>query len=188
MGDTSGLNEKFQARKQRTGIVARQLVRQYPTGQTGAAIMVLWGLTGGLALTLAAISLIDLRSFRIPDMLSLPLIAAGVGVVPATTGAGLHNLVIGATVGFAAFWAIGAWYHRRTGIDGLGLGDAKLFAAAGAWLGWQALPMVLLIAAAGGIVQALLRGKAARHTAIAFGPWLALGFWMIWIVRILEFG
>ena len=149
---------------------------------------VLWGVTAGLTLVLVAIALIDLRSFRIPDVLSLPLIAAGIVGVPATTGVALHDLVIGAMGGFGVFWAIGAWYFRRTGIDGLGLGDAKLFAAAGAWLGWQALPMVLLIAAIGGIVQALLRGKAGRHTAIAFGPWLALGFWVIWIARIMALG
>ena len=149
---------------------------------------VLWGVTAVLTLVLVAIALIDLRSFRIPDVLSLPLIAAGIVGVPATTGVALHDLVIGAMGGFGVFWAIGAWYFRRTGIDGLGLGDAKLFAAAGAWLGWQALPMVLLIAAIGGIVQALLRGKAGRHTAIAFGPWLALGFWVIWIARIMALG
>lgn len=145
--------------------------------------MVLWGATCGLMLVLAAITLIDLRSFRIPDLLSLPLIVAGIGLVPHISGTPLHDLVIGAVGGFAVFWAIGAWYFRRTGVDGLGLGDAKMFAAAGAWLGWQALPMVLLIAAAGGLGFALLHGATGRRSAIAFGPWLALGFAAVWITQ-----
>ena len=146
--------------------------------------MVLWGVTCVLTLILAAITWIDLRSFRIPDVLSLPLIAAGIGFVPGLLDTPLHDLVIGAVAGFALFWAIGSWYFRRKGVDGLGLGDAKLFAAAGAWLGWQSLPTVLLIAAVGGLGLALLQGKNGQDRAIAFGPWLALGFWVVWIARI----
>lgn len=75
--------------------------------------------------------------------------------------------------------AIGAWYHRRTGIDGLGLGDAKLFGAAGAWLGWQMLPHVLLAASLAGLVAAGL----LRRRRIAFGPWIAAGFFAVWLWR-----
>jgi leader peptidase (prepilin peptidase) / N-methyltransferase len=78
---------------------------------------------------------------------------------------------------------MGEWYFRRYGQEGLGLGDAKLFAAAGAWLGWQALPMALLIAAVSGLVVALALGKTARATPLPFGPALALGFWVTWLFK-----
>jgi leader peptidase (prepilin peptidase) / N-methyltransferase len=143
--------------------------------------LVFWGATAILSAVLLAIAIIDLRSFRIPDTLSLPLIALGligaVAFVPAT----VHNHFIGAALGFGTLAAIGSFYFRKYGVDGLGLGDAKLFSAAGAWLGWQALPIVLLIAALTGIAFVLLRGKLHRSEALAFGPWLALGFWFVWV-------
>lgn len=93
----------------------------------------------------------------------------------------LHDYIIGAVVGFALLAAIGAWSFRRSGIDALGLGDAKLFGAAGAWLGWQALPLVLLIASVGGIAFVMLRGRGRLRDAVAFGPFLAGGFWVVWV-------
>jgi leader peptidase (prepilin peptidase) / N-methyltransferase len=83
-------------------------------------------------------------------------------------------------VGFVLLAVIGEVYFRRKGTEGLGLGDAKLFGAAGAWLGWQALPTVLLIGSVGGLVFALIRGRTDR---VAFGPWLALGLWVMWVAR-----
>lgn len=140
-----------------------------------------WVLTVALALILGAIALIDLRSLRIPDRLSLPLVAGGLAVALWLPLQPFHHHLIGAAAGFASLAAIGGWYHRRTGTEGLGLGDAKLFAAAGAWLGWQALPSVLLIAALGGLAHAATSGARDRKAAIAFGPWLALGFWIVWL-------
>jgi leader peptidase (prepilin peptidase) / N-methyltransferase len=143
--------------------------------------MVFWVATGVLTAVLVAIAVIDLRTFRIPDLLSLPLIAAGLILAWTMPLLPFWHHIIGAAAGFAVLAGIGEWYFHRRGIDGLGLGDAKLFAAAGAWLGWQGLPMVLMIAALGGLAFALLRGGATRVTAIAFGPWLALGFWLVWL-------
>ncbi len=142
---------------------------------------VFWGLTTVLTAALGAIAIVDMRSLRIPDLLSLPLIAAGIAAAVWLQRVPVHHHLIGAAAGFAVFAAIGSWYFARTGIDGLGLGDAKLFAAAGAWLGWQALPMVLLIAALCGLAFAVLTGAHRRGAALAFGPWLALGFWSVWI-------
>jgi leader peptidase (prepilin peptidase)/N-methyltransferase len=84
----------------------------------------------------------------------------------------------GAVVAYALFAAIGAVHFRRRGSEGLGLGDAKLFAAGGAWLGWQALPLLLLVASLGGLAFALTLG---RGRALAFGPWLALGIALLWL-------
>ena len=143
---------------------------------------VIWSATLILTLALLAIARIDARSLRIPDVISLPLICAGLLLAAAKPGWGDH--LIGAVVGFAVLGGIGETYFRRTGREGLGLGDAKLFAAAGAWLGWQALPQVLLIAALSGLAFAALRRQTTDGLAtggIAFGPWLALGFWLVWM-------
>ncbi len=133
-----------------------------------------------LTLTLVRLTWIDLHSFRLPDLYTLPLIAAGVTVSVMDGGIGLPASLIGGALGFGLFWAVGTFYFSRKGIEGLGLGDAKLFAASGTWLGVMWLPHVLLIAAGGGLIFALVF-KRHRTPAIAFGPWLALGFWSVWI-------
>ena len=76
---------------------------------------------------------------------------------------------------------IGEVYFRRNGTEGLGLGDAKLFSAAGAWLDWTSLPLVLLLAAGGGLLYVAVSGSLKKRAGIAFGPWLALAFWLVWM-------
>ena len=140
-----------------------------------------------LTVALAAIARIDAATLRIPDALSLPLIAAGLLWAALLPGQPLAGHLIGAAAGYVSLALIGEVYFRKTGTEGLGLGDAKLYAAAGAWLGWQALPPVLLIAATAGLIAALTRSRhpdASR--ALAFGPWLALGFWLVWLWQILA--
>ena len=150
------------------------LAQYFPT-------VALIGLTLCLTLTLAAISVIDLRTFRIPDALSIPLIIAGLLLAVTVPQVYAADYFIGAVAAFALFAGIGEGYFRLRGVDGLGLGDAKLFAAAGAWLGWQSLPMVLLIATTGGLLQALVMRMAHRDDRLAFGPWIACGFWAMWL-------
>lgn len=134
-----------------------------------------------LTAVLVAIAVIDLREFRIPDVLSLPLIAAGLMLALVVPEVDAVHHMIGAVAGFALLAGIGEIYFRRNGVEGLGLGDAKLFAAAGAWLDWSSLPIVLLIAAGGGLLQIVLRGKFEQQAAVAFGPWISIGFWVVWI-------
>lgn len=138
------------------------------------------GITALLTLVLMIIAIIDLRRFRIPDVLSLPLILCGIVVAWLLPVLPLRDHLIGAVVGFGLLALVGEIYFRRKGTEGLGLGDAKLFAAAGAWLGWQALPSVLLIASLGGLVFALMWTQDRR---VAFGPWLASGFWLMWVAQ-----
>lgn len=140
-------------------------------------------ITVTLALTaiLVVISVIDLRQYRIPDVLSLPLIGAGIAVAYVQPSVPMAPHLIGAGAGFLVLAVIGEIYFRRNGTEGVGLGDAKLFSAAGAWLDWTSLPLVLLLAAGGGLFYVAISGSLKKSSGIAFGPWLALAFWLVWI-------
>ncbi len=142
-----------------------------------------------LGWTLMALAAIDLREMVLPDALTLPLIAAGLVVAALAWPRPLDHL-IGAVAGGALFAALGWGWERLTGREALGLGDAKLFAAAGAWLGWQALPSVLMIAALAGLALALARALAGRgglEAPLPFGPALAAGFWLSWTLGPIQF-
>ena len=136
----------------------------------------------GLAFWLVGISVIDIRTQRIPDLLSLPLVAGGLLVAVWRSSLPFHAHLIGLAAGYLVLAGIGHAYFLRRGEEGLGLGDAKLFGAAGAWLGWAQLPFVLLAASCLGLFFAILARKAMR-ARIAFGPFLAAGFWLTWVLR-----
>lgn len=137
---------------------------------------------GWALLTLAAI---DWRTYRLPDVLTLPLAAVGFLVAYAFDRSGFVDHIIGAAAGFLAFALLAEAYRRLRGLDGLGLGDAKLLAAGGAWLGWPSLPTVVLFAAMLGLAFVLMRrltGQTISETdRIPFGPALAAGMWLVWL-------
>lgn len=141
--------------------------------------------SAGLAAALAALAVIDLRSFRLPDALTLPLLAAGLGVAWAADLAPLWWRMLSAALGYLLLAGLAAAYLRLRGTPGLGLGDAKLLAAAGAWTGAEGLPTILLIAAATGLACAgaarVLGWDIDRMTRMPFGPFLALGTWVVWL-------
>jgi leader peptidase (prepilin peptidase) / N-methyltransferase len=113
----------------------------------------LWALLGWLLLPLA---LLDARHFWLPDRLNALLAVAGLLFAGPMLGTSLLDRWIGALAGGAVL-ALVAWAYRRArGAEGMGGGDPKLVAAIGAWLGWQALPPMLLLASLGGIVWALI--------------------------------
>lgn len=113
----------------------------------------LWALFGWLLLPLL---LLDARHFWLPDRLSALLAAVGLVFAGPLFGASLLDRWIGAVAG-GAMLALLAWtYRRMRGVEGMGGGDPKLVAAIGCWTGWQALPLLLLLASAGGIGWALL--------------------------------
>jgi leader peptidase (prepilin peptidase)/N-methyltransferase len=154
---------------------------------SAASVHAGWLLLASLALgwTLLTLAAIDLRTQLLPDVLTLPLIPAGL-LVAWLRDAPLPGHVLGALAGYLAFVAIAWLYHRLRQREGLGLGDAKLLAGAGAWLGWQALPDVVALAAGGAVLVALVSGLCKRElattTPVAFGPYLALAFWLIWLL------
>jgi len=127
----------------------------------------------------------DALAFRLPDILTLPLIAAGLGVAWWLPDHDLAGHAIAAFLGAAVFYAISVAYRQTRGQDGLGLGDVKLAGAAGAWLGWQVLPYVVLLACAVGLVWVgiamIRRGKDALREHIPFGVALCFAMWVIWL-------
>jgi leader peptidase (prepilin peptidase)/N-methyltransferase len=135
-----------------------------------------------LGWTLLTLSAIDWRTGFLPDILTLPLIAMGLAAAWLFDTQNIWDHVIGAAAGFIGFAALAALYRRLRGRDGLGLGDAKLLAVSGAWLGWMALPSVILFAALLGLAFVLLRRKPLDAASrIAFGPALALATWIVWL-------
>jgi len=139
-----------------------------------------------LGWTLLTLAVIDQRHFLLPDALTLPLIPAGLLVAWAIDPALVVSHLVGTLAGFAAFAAIAFAYRRLRWREGLGLGDTKLLAAAGAWLGWQALPGLVVTAAVCALAVALARtvtgDRLSGTTRIAFGSYLVLAFWLVWLL------
>ena len=139
----------------------------------------------GLGWTLLALAWIDLEWLILPDALTLPLLLAGLGATWLAAPEALGDAAIGAALGWLVFAAVAAGYRALRGREGLGGGDAKLLGAAGAWLGWQALPDVMLLAALAALTAtAALRLRhrpVAAEAPLAFGPWLALAIWGGWL-------
>jgi leader peptidase (prepilin peptidase)/N-methyltransferase len=132
---------------------------------------------------LLALGWIDWRHFRLPDALTLPLILAGLAATAANAPERLADHAAGAVAGYLLFRILNIAYRRLRGRDGLGEGDAKLLAAAGAWTGLLALPSIVFYAAGIGLVaalpSALQAGRWDGALAIPFGAPLALAIWLV---------
>ena len=133
-------------------------------------------------ITLAAI---DANEKLLPDQLTLPLLWLGLLINIDGTFVPLSEAVIGAVSGYLFLWTIYWLFKLATGKEGMGYGDFKLLAALGAWLGWQMLPLIVLVSSALGAVVGLCMiffGSSGRNSQIPFGPFLASAGWiaMIW--------
>jgi len=139
-----------------------------------------------LAAVLAALTVIDLATFRLPNALTLPLAASGMALPLFLPGPDAAWRALAGLGAFLTLAAIAEGYVRLRGRAGLGLGDAKLFAAAGTWLGVEPLPTALLVACLAALAtagfQALRDGTFDAGRRIAFGPFLAMGFWLCWLL------
>jgi leader peptidase (prepilin peptidase)/N-methyltransferase len=138
-----------------------------------------------LGWSLLVLGWIDLRSWLLPDALTLPLIVAGLAASFIFDPDQLTERALGAALGYASLMAIAALYRALRGREGLGRGDAKLLAASGAWLGATTLPQVVLLATLSALAAAAcLRLAGIRlgiHSALPFGPFLALATWALWL-------
>lgn len=168
----------------------------HPMVEIGAVAVALWATLAdpypgsiwigcGLGWTLLTLAWIDWTDFLLPDVLTLPLLLAGLGLTFARDPDALTDRCLAATIGYLSFQGLAFAYRQIRGWDGLGGGDAKLIAAAGAWCGLAALPFVMLGSALLGLLAALGLALAGRTmtstTRIPFGPCIALAFWLIWM-------
>ena len=124
-----------------------------------------------------ALAFIDLDTFYLPDDITLPLLWAGLLFNLAGTHVDLSAAVIGAACGYLALWSVFWLFKLATGKEGMGYGDFKLLAAIGAWLGWQMLPLVILLSSLVGAVIGIglmIFARHGRESPIPFGPYLAI--------------
>jgi leader peptidase (prepilin peptidase)/N-methyltransferase len=167
-------------------ISARYPVVELLTGAlTVAAVLRFGGLTPAalaaclLLWSLITLTFIDFDTQLLPDNITLPLLWAGLlanvaGLVP---GVSLRDAVIGAIAGYLALWSVYWLFKLIRGKEGMGYGDFKLLAALGAWLGWQMLPLIVLLSSVVGAVIGigLVVFKGRDHQIpLAFGPYLAI--------------
>ncbi|MGY3924034.1 A24 family peptidase [Aeromonas jandaei] len=142
-----------------------------------------WGALVALLLTwvLVALTFIDLDKMLLPDQLTLPLLWGGLLFNLIGGFAPLADAVIGAMAGYLVLWSLYWAFKLLTGKEGMGYGDFKLLAALGAWLGWQALPIILLLSSlVGAIIGISLIALRKHHQGnpIPFGPYLAIAGWI----------
>lgn len=160
---------------------------RYPLVETSSALLTacciyVFGFTGlGWAYAvfvymLLVLTCIDKQHMLLPDQLTLPLVwlglLASIWLTPVTP----TDAIIGATVGYLALWSVFWLFKLLTGKEGMGYGDFKLLAALGAWLGWQMLPMIILLSSIIGAVIGLVMIVINRHQQgqpLPFGPFLA---------------
>ncbi len=167
-----------------TAISARYPLVELLTGLLSAAVAWKWGLSvqtaGALLLvwTLVALAFIDLDTTLLPDSLTLPLVWLGLLFNLDGHFASLPDAVIGAAAGYLVLWSVYWLFKLATGKEGMGYGDFKLLAAIGAWLGWQMLPVTLLLSSVVGAaigIAMIVFVKHDRRVPIPFGPYLAGG-------------
>ena len=169
---------------------------QYPLvevagGLLAMAVLALHGLTAesvfvyGACLMLLVLAVIDFRTQLLPDIITLPLLWAGLLFQLLFQPLMLPSAVIGAMVGYLSLWSFYWLFKLATGKEGMGYGDFKLLAALGAWLGWSFLPLILILSAGLGAIVGLVAQAYSpnlRGTPLPFGPFLALAGWVALLV------
>lgn len=164
-------------------IVAVWAVMALPAGLSWVSVLFGW--------TLLTLALLDLKALWLPHVLTWPLAAAGLVVTGLWNERLPVDQAIGAVAGYLLMVLVAHLYRRYRGRDGLGEGDAHLFGALGAWVGWPGLPSVLLFAGVSGLLSVLILMLADRRvdwtTRMPFGPHLCIGGWLVWLYGPLYF-
>ncbi|MEJ0085366.1 MAG: A24 family peptidase [Pseudomonadota bacterium] len=178
----------------KTPISARYPAVELATGLLSGFIAWHFGFSGlalaALAFTwlLIALTMIDFDTQYLPDQLTYPLLWLGLIVslwhpvwAPGGDPVGPRESIIGAVAGYLSLWSVYWAFKLLTGKEGMGYGDFKLFAALGAWLGWQMLlPIIVFASGVGAIfgVFVMIRQRKGKDTQLAFGPFLAIAGWL----------
>ncbi len=154
-----------------SGILSAYAAWHFGFGLAGLAAMVfIWALI--------ALTFIDFDTQLLPDDITLPLLWLGLLLNLNDTFTSLPSAVLGATLGYLVLWSVYWLFKLATGKEGMGFGDFKLLAGIGAWMGWQMLPLVILLSSLVGAVVGIALiafAKHGRHIPIPFGPYLAGG-------------
>ena len=149
----------------------------------------LW-LSCALGWWLLVLAWIDAQTYLLPDVLTLPLVLAGLAEALWLEPGAIVDRATAAAVAAISLYALAFAYRRLRGRDGLGEGDAKLLAAGGAWVGLAALPWVMISAASLALCYAaILRRRGVpldATTKLPFGPFLAMSIWLIWLAAFSE--
>ena len=157
-----------------TGILSVVVVIQLGfTMQAAAALLLTW--------SLITLSFIDYDWQLLPDSITLPLLWFGLLLNMIPLWVDLETALLGTVIGYLSLWSVYQLFKLVTGKEGMGFGDFKLLALFGAWLGWQHLPLIIILSAAAGAVIGILlivfRGHQ-RDKPIPFGPYLAIAGWI----------
>jgi len=152
-----------------TGLLSGLAAWQFGFGpEAMSALVLIW--------VLIALTGIDMDTQLLPDSMTLPLLWLGLGVNLFSVWTPLPSAVMGAILGYGSLWSVYWLFKLFTGKEGMGYGDFKLLGALGAWFGWQAVPLMILLSsfvgAALGIAILIARGQG-RDTPMPFGPYLA---------------
>ncbi len=161
-----------------TGLTTLWLGLHYgPTLQLAGAVLLTWALI--------SLTLIDFDTQLLPDDITLPLLWLGLAFNLSGTFVPIADAVLGAMAGYGILWSVYWLFKLATGKEGMGYGDFKLLAALGAWLGWQAMPLVVLLSSLVGAVVGIVLivvQRRGRDIPMPFGPYLAAAGWLalIW--------
>ncbi|HEC13097.1 MAG TPA: prepilin peptidase [Acidiferrobacteraceae bacterium] len=157
-----------------SALLAVAVAWKWGVSTTTAAVLVLtW--------SLIALSFIDYDHQILPDIIVLPLLWLGLLFNSQNMFASIESALYGAMAGYLSLWLVYHGFKLLTGKEGMGYGDFKLFAVFGAWLGWQLLPVIILLAAVAGSViglGAILILGRDRNLPMPFGPYLAITGWI----------
>lgn len=169
------------------GISIRYPMIELVTGIMTLALVIYFdaspALLGAMLLTwaLVALTMIDIDHQLLPDDITLPLLWLGVVFNLNGTYVDLQASILGAIIGYLSLWSVYWLFKLLTGKEGMGYGDFKLLAALGAWLGWQSIPLIILLSSVVGAVVgiALMAIKRrGKDIPIPFGPYLAMAGWI----------
>lgn len=157
-----------------TGVLSLVVVWHFGFSvQAAAALLFTWAMI--------ALAVIDFDTQLLPDVITLPMLWLGLLLSLFGVFVDAQTAIIGAMAGYLSLWSVFQLFRLLTGREGMGHGDFKLLALFGAWMGWQALPGVILLSAVPGAligIALIALGRAQRRAAMPFGPYLAIAGWV----------
>jgi leader peptidase (prepilin peptidase)/N-methyltransferase len=164
-----GISVRYPAVELITGVLSGLVAWQFGFGiEALSALALIW--------MLVALTGIDIDTQLLPDNITLPLLWLGLAVNLFAVWTPLSSAVIGAMLGYGSLWSVYWLFKLVTGKEGMGYGDFKLLGALGAWFGWQAVPLMILLSSFVGAalgIAILLSKRQGRDTPMPFGPYLA---------------